>query len=116
MQEFDIEICDKKGAENLAADHLSRLKNPNLSEFDKSEIQDSIFEEQLMSIIDCELWYADYTNYLASRVILEYMNRKERKRFFTQLKYYFWDEPFLFRRFPAQIIRRCVSEKRQSGS
>ncbi|GJX19186.1 reverse transcriptase domain-containing protein [Tanacetum coccineum] len=26
LQEFDIEIRDKKGAENLAADHLSRLE------------------------------------------------------------------------------------------
>nr|GEV24135.1 reverse transcriptase [Tanacetum cinerariifolium] len=30
LQEFNIEICDKKGVENLAADHLYRLKNPDL--------------------------------------------------------------------------------------
>ncbi|GKE97991.1 reverse transcriptase domain-containing protein [Tanacetum coccineum] len=30
LQEFDIEIPDKKGAKNLTADHLSRLENPNL--------------------------------------------------------------------------------------
>ncbi|GKF37680.1 reverse transcriptase domain-containing protein, partial [Tanacetum coccineum] len=29
LQEFDIIILDKKGSENLAADHLSRLKNPH---------------------------------------------------------------------------------------
>ncbi|GKA27599.1 reverse transcriptase domain-containing protein [Tanacetum coccineum] len=28
LQEFDVIFRDKKGAENLAADHLSRLKNP----------------------------------------------------------------------------------------
>nr|GEX87285.1 reverse transcriptase domain-containing protein [Tanacetum cinerariifolium] len=28
LQEFDVIIHDKKGAENLAADHLSRLENP----------------------------------------------------------------------------------------
>ncbi|GKF39757.1 reverse transcriptase domain-containing protein, partial [Tanacetum coccineum] len=28
LQEFDITIRDKKGSENLAADHLSRLENP----------------------------------------------------------------------------------------
>ncbi|GJT17392.1 reverse transcriptase domain-containing protein [Tanacetum coccineum] len=28
LQEFDIDVRDKKGAENLAADHLSRLENP----------------------------------------------------------------------------------------
>nr|GEW69451.1 hypothetical protein [Tanacetum cinerariifolium] len=35
LQEFDITIRDKKGAENLAADHLSRLKNPHQSVLDK---------------------------------------------------------------------------------
>nr|GEW09817.1 reverse transcriptase domain-containing protein [Tanacetum cinerariifolium] len=29
LQEFDIIVRDKKGAENLAADHLSRLENPH---------------------------------------------------------------------------------------
>lgn len=94
LQEFDVEIRDKKGVENLAADHLSRLENPNLNESDKGEIRDSFPDEQLMLIYDSEPWYADYSNYLASRVILEYMNRQERKRFFTQLKYYLCDEPF----------------------
>ncbi|GJV24336.1 reverse transcriptase domain-containing protein [Tanacetum coccineum] len=31
LQEFDIDVRDKKGAENLAADHLSRLENPQSS-------------------------------------------------------------------------------------
>ena len=30
LQEFDLEIRDKKGAKNLAADHLSHLENPYL--------------------------------------------------------------------------------------
>ncbi|GKG17683.1 reverse transcriptase domain-containing protein, partial [Tanacetum coccineum] len=29
LQEFDVIIHDKKGAENLAADHLSRIENPH---------------------------------------------------------------------------------------
>ncbi|GJX64902.1 putative nucleotidyltransferase, ribonuclease H [Tanacetum coccineum] len=36
LQEFNIEICDKKGAENLAADHLSRLENPDLGKLTKA--------------------------------------------------------------------------------
>ncbi|GKA32717.1 reverse transcriptase domain-containing protein [Tanacetum coccineum] len=35
---FDVEIRDKKGAENLAADHLSRLENPHQNEFQNKEI------------------------------------------------------------------------------
>nr|GFA58036.1 reverse transcriptase domain-containing protein [Tanacetum cinerariifolium] len=38
LQEIDITVCDKKGAENLAADHLSRLDNPHQSVLDKKEI------------------------------------------------------------------------------
>ena len=79
LQEFDVEIRDKKGAENLAADHLSRLENPSLAESDKSEIRESFPEEQLMSINDSEPWYADYANYLASRVIPEHMSRHKKR-------------------------------------
>ncbi|GJR55001.1 reverse transcriptase domain-containing protein [Tanacetum coccineum] len=38
LQEFNVEIRDKKGAENLAADLLSRLKNPHQDEFENKEI------------------------------------------------------------------------------
>nr|GEV70393.1 hypothetical protein [Tanacetum cinerariifolium] len=38
LQEFDVIIRDKKGAENLAADHLSRLENPHQDELEKKEI------------------------------------------------------------------------------
>ncbi|GJR33614.1 reverse transcriptase domain-containing protein [Tanacetum coccineum] len=37
LQEFDIEIRDKKGAENLAADHLSRLENPAIKTDSRSK-------------------------------------------------------------------------------
>ncbi|GJR55583.1 reverse transcriptase domain-containing protein [Tanacetum coccineum] len=67
--EFDIEIRDKKGAENLAADHLSRLENPDLRKLTRAEIRDLFSEERLMAISDKnnEPWYADYANYLASQ-------------------------------------------------
>ncbi|GJX08717.1 reverse transcriptase domain-containing protein, partial [Tanacetum coccineum] len=48
LQGFDIEIKDKKGAENLAADHLSRLENPNLGTFAEEEIADKFPDEHLM--------------------------------------------------------------------
>nr|GEW01152.1 hypothetical protein [Tanacetum cinerariifolium] len=54
LQGFDIEIKDKKGAENLAADHLSRLVNPDLGTFTKEEIANEFPDEHLM-ILKAEL-------------------------------------------------------------
>ncbi|GJY83943.1 reverse transcriptase domain-containing protein [Tanacetum coccineum] len=111
LQEFDIEIHDKKGAENRAANHLSRLKNHELEKLTKAEIRDMFPEEKLMSISDQgnEPWYADYVNYLASRVLPVKTSRQEKQKFFSDLRHYFWDEPYLFKQCADQIIRRCVA-------
>ncbi|XP_052479639.1 uncharacterized protein LOC105800995 [Gossypium raimondii] len=45
LQEFDIEIRDKRGCENLVADHLSRIKVP----FDDIPIKEEFPEESLFS-------------------------------------------------------------------
>ncbi|GJY76311.1 reverse transcriptase domain-containing protein [Tanacetum coccineum] len=50
LQGFDIEIKDKRGAENLAADHLSRLENPDLGSFTEEEIADEFLDEHLMAL------------------------------------------------------------------
>ncbi|GKE30139.1 reverse transcriptase domain-containing protein, partial [Tanacetum coccineum] len=52
LQEFNIEIRDEKGAKNLAADHLSRLENPDLGKLTMAEIRDLFPEERLMAIFD----------------------------------------------------------------
>ncbi|GJX14977.1 reverse transcriptase domain-containing protein [Tanacetum coccineum] len=91
LQEFDIEIRDKKGAENLAADHLSRLEKPDLGKLTKAEIRDIFPEERLMAVSDKnnEPWYADYANYLASRVLPFRSTRQEKPKFFSDLRHYF---------------------------
>ncbi|GKA06189.1 reverse transcriptase domain-containing protein [Tanacetum coccineum] len=52
LQEFDIEIHDKKSVENLATDHLSRLENPDLGKLTRAEIRNLFPEERLMAISD----------------------------------------------------------------
>nr|GEX02138.1 reverse transcriptase domain-containing protein [Tanacetum cinerariifolium] len=41
IQEFDVIIRDNKGAQNLAADHLSRLENPHEGDLEKKEINET---------------------------------------------------------------------------
>nr|GEY10445.1 reverse transcriptase domain-containing protein [Tanacetum cinerariifolium] len=50
LQEFDITIRDKKGSENLAADHLSRLENPHKDVFENKDINENFPLETLGSI------------------------------------------------------------------
>nr|GEW79899.1 reverse transcriptase domain-containing protein [Tanacetum cinerariifolium] len=50
LQEFDIEIKNKKGVENVMADHLSRLENPNLEELKDEDINDNFPDETLMNV------------------------------------------------------------------
>ncbi|KAG8501367.1 hypothetical protein CXB51_003474 [Gossypium anomalum] len=109
--EFDLEIQDKKGAENPAADHLSRLENPHLNELDEHEINDSFPEEQLFAISDSEEpWFADIVNYLAANVTPKGLTHQQKKQFFTDVKNYFWEDPFLFCIYVDQVIRRCVTK------
>nr|GEW73010.1 hypothetical protein [Tanacetum cinerariifolium] len=71
LQEFDIKIKNKLGAENVAGDHLSRLKKPNLKELKDEEINDKFPDEFLMSIKDEEesMWFADFANYLVRGIL-----------------------------------------------
>nr|GEV78617.1 reverse transcriptase domain-containing protein [Tanacetum cinerariifolium] len=47
LQEFDFKVLDTKGAENLAADHLSRLENPYENVLDPKEIHETFPLEML---------------------------------------------------------------------
>ncbi|XP_051147538.1 uncharacterized protein LOC127262769 [Andrographis paniculata] len=82
LQEFDIEIKDKKGKENHVADHLSRLRQ----------------EEDISPGINKQ--FSDEKLFL------------EKKRLLSLAKDYFWDKPYLFNIGTDRIIRRCVAESR----
>nr|GEZ49236.1 hypothetical protein [Tanacetum cinerariifolium] len=50
LQEFDFQVLDTKGAENLAADHLSRLENPYENVLDPKEINETFPLETLSMV------------------------------------------------------------------
>ncbi|GJT30523.1 reverse transcriptase domain-containing protein [Tanacetum coccineum] len=112
LQEFDVIIRDRKGAENLAADHLSRLENPHQSDPEKKEIIETFPLETLGMVTfrgdSNTLWFADIVNYHAGNFIVKGMSSQQKKKFFKDVKHYFWDDPYLFRICVDQVIRRCV--------
>ncbi|GJY73616.1 reverse transcriptase domain-containing protein [Tanacetum coccineum] len=96
LQEFDIEIKDRRGIENVAADHLSRIQNEEIS--DDSEVDDNFSRENLIEInTRNEPWFADFANYLVGDIIPKGMTYEQKNKFFSDLKHYFWEEPYLFK-------------------
>ncbi|GJX37608.1 reverse transcriptase domain-containing protein [Tanacetum coccineum] len=73
LQEFDIEIKTKKGAENVTVDHFSRLENPNMEELRDEDINDNFPDETLMNVSsnDEEEFplFADFANYLVGKIL-----------------------------------------------
>ncbi|KAD5960507.1 hypothetical protein E3N88_11979 [Mikania micrantha] len=100
LSEFDIEIKDKKGAENVAADHLSRLEDPERSEIREEEIGDR-FPHEMIDFVEAEKqgmpWFIDLANFLAHGVVIEGMTSQQKKKFFRDAGKYVWDDPYLYR-------------------
>ncbi|RVW66472.1 hypothetical protein CK203_065756 [Vitis vinifera] len=109
---FNLHIKDKKGVENVVVDHLSRLAITHNSH--SLPINDDFLEESLM-LIEVVPWYAHITNYLVTREVPSEWRVQEKKRFFAKIHAYYWEEPFLFKYYADQIIRKCVPEQEQQG-
>ncbi|GJX17267.1 reverse transcriptase domain-containing protein [Tanacetum coccineum] len=95
--------------ENLAAGHLSRLENPHNDVLENKDINEH-FPLETLGVISSEStpWFADYANYHAGNFIIKGMLTQQKRKFFKDVKHYFWDDPYLFRTYADQIIRRCV--------
>ncbi|GJZ46916.1 hypothetical protein Tco_0600748 [Tanacetum coccineum] len=49
-----------------------------------------------------------HANYHAGSFIVKGMSSQQKKKFFKDVKHYFWDDPYLFRICADQVIRRCA--------
>nr|GEX29478.1 retroelement Pol polyprotein-like [Tanacetum cinerariifolium] len=78
LQKFTFKVIDTKGAENLAADHLSRLKNPHQNVLDPKEINKSFPLETLNMVSirgnSSTPWFTDFANYHAGNFVVKGMS------------------------------------------
>ncbi|XP_028230832.1 uncharacterized protein LOC114411313 [Glycine soja] len=107
LQEFDIVIKDKKGSENVVADHLSRLKNEEITK-EEPEVKGEFPDEFLLQVAT-RPWFADMYNYKATGIIPEEFNWSQRKKFLHDARFYVWDDPHLFKTGADNLLRRCVT-------
>ncbi|GKA31845.1 hypothetical protein Tco_0718212 [Tanacetum coccineum] len=83
LQEFDVIIRDKKGAKNLAADHLLRLVNPTdvleTRNYQTHFSSRDPLERYLFVVMSCTPWFADIPNYHAGNFIVKGMSSQPEK-------------------------------------
>nr|GEW66000.1 DNA-directed DNA polymerase [Tanacetum cinerariifolium] len=100
---------DRCRSENLAADHLSRLENPHKDVLENKDINENFPLETLGSLSnDSTPWFADIANFQERNFIKKGLTYQQKKKFFKDVKHYFWDDPYLFQICADQIIRHCV--------
>ncbi|GJT36607.1 reverse transcriptase domain-containing protein [Tanacetum coccineum] len=98
-------------------DHLFKdLKHPHQ---DKLEKQGNIraFPSKLLDlgcsfVLIVPQGFADLVIYHAGNFLSRKgMSSQQKNKFFKDVKHYFWDDPFLFKIYADQMIRRCVHGK-----
>src|SRR3954468_15218947 len=113
LQEFDLQIVDRKGAYSPVADNLSRMEDiPH----DPIPVNDSFPHEQLAVVRVQSLsdpWFVNYPNFIVAKFLPPGLTFQQRKKFFHDFRHYFWDDPHLYRECADGIMRRCVPEHKQ---
>ena len=88
IQEFDVEIRAKKGAENVVADHLSRLEEAHMSD-DGIPIVDEMLDDVLYVLSKKELpWFSDLVNFLACGEFPPDFSKNQRKKLKRAARHY----------------------------
>ena len=112
LQEFNLQIRDKKGVENVVADHISRLTIAHNTH--NPQIYDEFPEESLL-IVGSAPWFAHIANFLVTEELLTEWKAQDKKFFHAKINSYYWEEPYLYKYCADQIIRKCVPEGEQRG-
>lgn len=77
------------------------------------KIIDSFPEEHLYSVNVAREeeppWFIDFASYLAAGTRPNLLTYQQWKKFYSDLKFYLWEDPHLFRVCTDQVVMRCVS-------
>jgi hypothetical protein len=76
FQEFDVEIRDKKGVENVVADHLSRM---NHGQDDKEPIEEKMRDDHLYRVLDKDTWMI-YIIRALRKMPLDHLDKNTQRR------------------------------------
>ncbi|CAM8913903.1 unnamed protein product [Rhodiola kirilowii] len=106
LQEFDVEIKDKKGIENTVADHLSRI----VREEEPGAITETFPAEHLFALSAKLPWYAPIVNYLVGGTFPPSFSKAQCMKLRHDARFYVWDDPYLWKIGVDQLLRRCIPD------
>ncbi|XP_075483625.1 uncharacterized protein LOC142523779 [Primulina tabacum] len=89
-----------------AKPRLIRLELEDRKE--EGAIQETFPDEQLFEVSSILPWFADIANFLSCGILPPDLNHHQKKKFFHNIKFFFWDDPYVYKRCADQVIRRCV--------
>nr|GEW45667.1 DNA-directed DNA polymerase [Tanacetum cinerariifolium] len=115
-KKFTFKVIDTKGAENLAADHLSQLENPHQNVLDPKEINESFPLETLNMVStrgnQSTLWFVDIANYHAKNFVVKGMSSQQKSKFFKDAR-----KPLKFSRLatidPQEVTMAQITQPRR---
>ncbi|GKB70402.1 reverse transcriptase domain-containing protein, partial [Tanacetum coccineum] len=107
-------LMNKSRLEEACTETMNeRIENPHMEVLTKREITDEFSDKHLMVLkfksSNDEPWYADFVNYIVGKVVPLNWTFETKKRFFSHVKTYFWEEPYAFKLCTDTIMRRCVA-------
>jgi hypothetical protein len=80
LQEFDVEIRDEKGVENVVTDHLSRM---NHGQDDKEIIEDKMRDDHLYQVLDKDTWMIDIIRAI-QKMPLGHLDKNDQRRIISK--------------------------------
>ena len=87
---FDLEIRDKKGADNYVADHLSRMQIQGSD----LPINDYLRDDTLLKVTTTSSWYTIMVNFMVTGYIPP---REDKKKLIHLSRFHLWDDPYYLR-------------------
>jgi hypothetical protein len=101
LQEFDLEIRDKKEADNCVADYLSRMQVQGLD----LPINDYLRDDTLLKVTTSSPWYANLVNFMVTGYI---PLGEDKKKLIHLSRFHLWDDPYLFKIRADGLLCRCI--------
>nr|GEW29581.1 reverse transcriptase domain-containing protein [Tanacetum cinerariifolium] len=112
MQMISQMNSQEQGSKSKESDRNDKVINSYENVFDPKEINEFFPLETISKLAHHDRstpWFADCANYHMGKFIIKGMSTQQKNKFFKDVKHYFCDDPFLFKTYADQVIRRCVA-------